>query len=86
MNKNKCPKCGSEETKKTNYFDDGGGFAEETIKCKNCGSIKYHWAYGVKYVENWKFLSSEPFIDKIKRMFKKTYKKDIDVTKDDLPF
>lgn len=86
----KCPTCGCTETYRDTFLHDQG-FTEEVIeKCKNCGRLKHHWAYGCLYVVDWKDAFKVPFGYKIKsflkklgRLFKKKQsKKDYDA----LPF
>lgn len=76
-NHDKCPKCKCKETKEQRWLHDGQFFLEENIiKCKKCGNVKYHWAYGNKYVEDWKDLTYPPFMYRVKNKIKRLFKKD----------
>jgi hypothetical protein len=44
-------KC-DHELENTQYYD-GGYVVEEITKCKKCGAIKDHWAYGITLVKDW---------------------------------
>lgn len=58
MEKSKCPHCGCEEIETTTWREDYY-VVEELQECKNCKAIKYHWSYGVLFVDNWQESSFE---------------------------
>lgn len=67
MKKDKCPKCKCNKVKKMMWYHDGQYFLEEkTIKCNQCGNLKFHWAYGDILVDDWKDLTSPSLWQRIK--------------------
>ena len=44
----------------TKTWRDDYSIVEELTECKICKRVKYHWAYGTLFYENWK----EPKIKK----------------------
>ncbi|WP_297131742.1 hypothetical protein [Terrisporobacter sp.] len=42
----KCEKCGCKKFKNENYYCGESWVEEYTVKCKSCGTIVGHWAYG----------------------------------------
>lgn len=51
--KNTCPYCGCKDLKTTNCTGELGVHDETWTKCTSCGRLKYHWAYGIEYVNDW---------------------------------
>lgn len=77
MKKDKCPKCKCKEVKEENFLHDGQYFLEEQIiSCRQCGNLKYHWAYGETMVNNWKDLTEPPLFYRVKQAIKRIFRKD----------
>ena len=89
-NKCGCPSCGCKDLVREGFRHDQGFLEEVWYECKNCKRLKYHWAYGCTYVEDWKDMSTPPLKYRIKQFFIRLFdhrkRKDRRHQKDDLPF
>lgn len=83
--KDKCPSCGCTETITDKSSLEPGLELETEERCKKCRRVKYHWAYGTVYVDNWKNVFKQPILFRIKGFMKRRTSNNTK-TEEDLPF